>query len=163
VLDQIDLAIYLFSGPSSVDVALTSDSGGAPGAPLMSWVLSPLPGQPVSSIDNPSCCVVSTLTPATSLTPGASITLDAGTPYWLQVSQGSETTVFVWLGNKIGETGPVWLQAPGMGTSSGIYPQGAFDVLGENPIPEPASGLLVASAAVLLAVSLRRRRAKTGD
>jgi hypothetical protein len=138
-LTQIDVAIGLIIGTSSVDLALYSDSGGAPGSQLGSWTITSL-------TDFGSCCSIE------SIFPGTSITLDAGAQYWLWASAGSDTFA-AWSWNNIGQTGPMWSDSGDAGTQT----QGAYDILGVNPVPEPASGLLVASAIALLGVALRRR------
>lgn len=138
VLTQIDVAIGLGSGTSSVDVAVYSDSGGSPGSALTSWTVSSLP-------EAFSCCAVVTLIP------GTSITLNAGTPYWVLASASSDTWAF-WQLNNLGEQGPVWFN-----NANFVSWEGAFDVLG-TAVPEPASALLAAFGVVLLGMAVHRRQ-----
>jgi hypothetical protein len=139
VLTQIDVAITLYSGTSLLDFGLYSDSGGVPGSLLTSWSIASLPAAG-------TCCTVETLVP------GTSITLNAGVQYWLLASV-SQDTMALWNTNNIGQQGPEWSTGVGASTQT----EGAFDVLGD-PVPEPASALLVTCGVALLGLVVRRRQ-----
>jgi hypothetical protein len=84
VLDQINVALELATGASSVTLTLYSDSDGAPGSVLASWNLTGLAGFE-------SCCAVETVSPS------GSIVLYAGSQYWIQAAAGRPTTQVGWM------------------------------------------------------------------
>jgi len=127
-LTQIDVAIIHQMVPNSdinsVVLTLNSDSGGLPGAALMTWNLS---GLPTSGV----CCTV------TTVVPGSPVLLSAGVQYWLAATTASADNLEGWSVNIAGTIGPV-AQNVGSGFAFIIDPQPAFDVLGtpaQNPVP----------------------------
>jgi hypothetical protein len=143
VLTQIDVAIG-FIVTTSFDLTLYSDSGGAPGSVITSWT-------DISSTEPlDSCCGLETVTP------GTTITLNAGTQYWLLASANADDpdAWAAWDENNLHQTGPMWSSQ--FGVSSGT--EGAFDVLGDPAVPEPSSASLIVCALALLGLAVRRRQ-----
>ena len=143
VLTQIDVGIG-YSTPSEFDLTLYSDSGGVPGSVLASWT-------DISATESfGSCCGLETVTP------GTTIILAAGTQYWLLASANADDpdAEADWNMNNIGQTGPIWCS----GCETETDRQGAFDVLGDPTVPEPASASLAVCAFALLGLIAKRRR-----
>jgi MYXO-CTERM domain-containing protein len=137
LLTQIDVAMWRFAG--SVDLGLHSDIGGMPGTLLEDWTITTF-----GSLF--TCCTVSTVTPSTS------ITLDAGTQYWLVASSVSNSGA-AWAVNNTGQRGT--MEQGGVRRTDA---EGAFDVLGTSAVPEPASASFVVFGVTLLGLAARRRR-----
>ncbi|MGA1993523.1 MAG: choice-of-anchor R domain-containing protein [Bryobacteraceae bacterium] len=140
VLTEIDVAIF-GTEDDSIDLALYSDSGGVPGSVLASWTDIPLTF---------GCCGLDTVTPVSS------ITLNAGTQYWLLAYADADdpSAMDSWQWNNVGQSGPTWWSQ--FGASPGT--EGAFDVLGDPAVPEPASASLAVCAFALLGLIAKRRR-----
>lgn len=157
-LDQIDLALGSLPGYSdAVTISVTTDDGGWPGSPLMSWTASGFP-----QFQNTSS-TLQTFIPTTSLL------LSANTTYWILEAPAASTTYATW-------NIPVGAYAPGTITdfySFGVWrtnnpdaplgigfgiPSTAFDVVGSS-VPEP-SGEWLMGGAVFLAIGIARFRWK---
>lgn len=147
-LSTIKTPLGVFSGPNQIQAFLMSDSGGAPGSIIESFLLSGLPGSPSP---------FSLFTINSSLDP----LLLAGTRYWF-IATGGPNTFAAWTLNSNqgvnyleafqsvmgGVTGP-WT------TSTNNNIEGALQVFG-NPVPEPAPGALACSGLLAL-MALRKR------
>lgn len=148
-LAQIDIALSYISGDESFVVDLDSDNGGTPGSVLASWTLTS--GLPSFG----SCCSVNTLTPTST------VSLSDGVQYWLVASPSDPggTAWGAWNFNNTGATGNVLYQTSpgGAFTPPGGNTLGAFDVLGNSPVPEPASAGMTLGAALFGGLLWRRR------
>ena len=136
-LDQIDVALsYNDFGSNSLDLTLHSDSGGLPGAALMTWALTNLPTYG-------TCCILQTVTPNSPLV------LSAAAQYWLVATAG-DGTVAVWDINSTGQIGPLTQTfTPDSYSGVNVSSEGAFDVQG-TIVPEPTTFALFAGSLLLL-------------
>ncbi len=118
---QIDVAVGSSSGVNAFTVGIYSDSGGAPGTPLVE--LTDL----ASSTTYGSCCGLITVT-------GFSLPVTAGTQYWLVVGPATltSTTVGGWNSNDTGVSGSVSVNN-GSGWTTTQQTLNAFDILGAGP------------------------------
>lgn len=147
-LTQVDVAVSHALGPgSSFVLDLDNGNGGSPGSTLATWTI----GSGIPAFG--TCCDVETVTPTTT------ISLSAGTQYWLVALPINTSTLDGWDWNSTGVQGIEDYQTkPGGAFKGGSTTLGAFDVLGNASAPEPASLGLTAGALCLLAGVWRRRR-----
>jgi PEP-CTERM motif len=149
-LSQIKLALEFVAGANAGTVTLRSDSGGAPGAVLESWSVSSLP------VDDGAHHTPITLTDSLSLS------LAAGTSYWVVASTSTNSTL-TWQWSNTA-TGNLATSFDGGATfSTGVDTQSAFAVseLQSNTAttPEPSTlALLTIGTAALAGNRLRRRQ-----
>lgn len=146
---ELEVALAYFGfGTDSVTVDLMSDAGG-PGTVLESWS--------VSNLAAPStCCTLQTLSG------NGSILLDAGTPYWLAINLGDDTTDAGWNDNTTGASGTIAInRGSGWVLDGPVNDIGAFEVDGipaASTIPEPSTLVLLGSGLLGFVGTLRRRR-----
>jgi len=154
-LSQIDAALTYYYYPNnnslnSVVLSLNSDSGGLPGAVLMSWTLNDLPPYQ-------ACCTVETVVPASG------VTLISGVQYWLVTSPTTSSTFANWNSQQLPGMVGINAQNLGSGWSSWLSTtRGAFDVIGTPllaDVPEP--GTAVIGVGFLLLLILRRPLSRT--
>jgi hypothetical protein len=131
-LNQIDIALVLLSGSSSMTVEIDSTTGGFPGAVLGSWV--------VTSLGSPGVA----FTPQTLTFSG--IALKAHTKYWLVARPtvlGSDTEA-AWSPSDQG--GGLFTSAQfvtNTWSNTNSDPEAAFDLIDNLALPEPGSCLLL--------------------
>ena len=144
VLDELLVAGQSGTGFTET-LDILSDNSGNPGS-LLDTIPVPLTGDGVSRLYSAS--------PATSLT------LVAGTTYWIEAASPSGSDSFFWL-----EANPI-LTATEFSSTSGTFPgqpSAAFallDVPAASGVPEPATWLLSLSCFIPLAVRQARGRAE---
>jgi hypothetical protein len=151
MLTQIDVAIsYNNFGTNSAVLTLDSDSGGLPGAVLMTWTLTNLPTYG-------TCCILDTVTPASP------VFLSSGKQYWLAATAGTNSSFDVWDSNSIGQIGPLSQTfTPNTFSGTNISTEGAFDVLG-TPVPEPSTLLLLSGSLLLFGSCLVRHHKQSSS
>lgn len=146
-LTDIQVPWQVISGPNQISAWVLNDSGGTPGSILTTDSMAGGPAGGTALIDLPF-----TLDPL----------LNVGQRYWFAAAGGPDTfaywTLTLFQGNSMdggasqlvtgGIKGP-WIAGTGTRT-------GALQVFGE-PIPEPASLLLVASCLALMILAVKRR------
>jgi hypothetical protein len=129
-VSQIDVAVTYVSGVNSFNIALYTDNGGLPGAPLAQW------NNLSSSTNFGGCCGMVTITGI------AGVSLTAGTDYWLVVEPASlgSTTWERWNLNTVRLSGGVLYSNDGGNSWNGSSQEilAAFDILG-NPISNSSS------------------------
>ena len=136
ILTQIDVSLTWTSGTNSGPVlTLKSDSGGLPGPVLMSWNLS---GGLASFVANGACCSA-----IESVTPSSTLSLFAGTQYWLVASAGAADTWDDWVVGGVSGAPVATTQVAGGPLVRITDQEAGFDVIGA---PEPASVTLVGVA-----------------
>jgi len=127
-LEQIELAVGLIAGPNSLEVQLTEDADGEPGAVLETFSIVGQMGH-FGSVNRPIF--------ATS----NGVTLKGGEQYWLIASTSDPGTSAVWHFNTIRDLGPhaqrqnlgEWTVAPG-------NPRGVFRIsASQSSAPPPPS------------------------
>jgi hypothetical protein len=148
-LTQIDVALTTPSADDTqaISIDLESDNGGSPGTVIESW-----------DLNGPFPIFGSTSNTVQTLLSNGTVSLSAGTEYWLVIAPQSDNTLVVWdlssnesapgTGTELSSAG-VWSSAPGTV---------AFDVQGsQSPVPEPSTWPLLGGAAIALAIAVRRR------
>ena len=150
-LNSIELSIVVIPPtPNQVDVFLMSDSVGLPGNVLEAFHLTGLP--------------TTGLTPLTSMTSALHPLLMSGTPYWVAVTGGTQTSFGMW--NLVPESGTMVSRDITNGIDGGWHlggnpgtPTLALRVNGDA-VPEPDTTLSIFVGLLLLAiVRLRCRQA----
>ncbi|HUI81274.1 MAG TPA: choice-of-anchor R domain-containing protein [Bryobacteraceae bacterium] len=138
----VALGLWFGSAPVPIEISVTTDSGGLPGAAIETFQLSAdlesfvAQPQPISfaSIDQPL--------------------LNAGQQYWLTVTDDTSTAALTWFWSP-GGSGPVAQfdnSLPGWETDG--TQQGAFEI---DSVPEPLpAGLLAIGAAFLALLAVLR-------
>lgn len=146
LLTGIDLGIAT-AGPTAgtgpIDVLLTTDAAGEPGATLRSFSLN---------VNNPGKQIL-------SASDDGSFTLNPNTTYWV-VADGEGTFDGGWSYNSIGEKGPWAGQSEGLpwNLHDPEDDRFAFRVEGRPIVPEPTSACLLAIALLAAAGRVRRCR-----
>jgi 6-phosphogluconolactonase (cycloisomerase 2 family) len=121
-LTRIDVSLTYTGGTNSgPTLTLNSDSGGLPGAVLMSWNLT---GPLLNILSNAKCC-----TAIESVTANSQLVLNAGSRYWLVASPGASDTWDGWVLGGITATVAVETN-PGGPFSTLTDNQGGFTVYG---------------------------------
>ena len=144
-LTDLNLPLGLISGTNAVQVAITADNVGSPGAVLESFLLTSVgpPQSPLSLILIPSA-----LHPI----------LNEGSQYWVTVSGGAPDTFALWALTLSGITGPAAAKLfPNDPWSVNINRTGALQVGGDTVVPEPSTILLLSMSLLSLAASRKRR------
>ena len=147
-LTDLNLPLGLISGTNAVQVAITADNVGSPGAVLESFLLTSVgpPQSPFSLILIPSA-----LHPI----------LNEGSQYWVTVSGGAPDTFALWALTLSGITGPAAAKLfPNDPWSVNINRTGALQV-GGTVVPEPSPILLISISLLSLAASRKRRSRQT--
>jgi len=142
MLDRIELAAGLISGPNRLDVWLMSNAAGVPGAIIEAFQFSDAMGTLGDA--NPLLAANSALRPV----------LNAGTQYWLIASMTGPNAWAAWNESSTGSLIPHASrsdQGPWFVTSA----NGAFRVSG-TAVPEPSSLLLLGAALAAFAVGRKR-------
>jgi hypothetical protein len=144
-VERIDVALFVFGPSDSVILQLRADNLGRPGTVLESYTLADLPFVPAKVVSANSTLRT---------------TLFAGTPYWIAVVPGSETTLGGW-NDSLGSNG-LSIQSGDPDFITGFVGefstgQSAYRVVG---VPEPGSLSLAGSATITLLCLWRSRRAR---
>lgn len=145
-LDSATLRLRTYSANTIPVIQIWSDSGGVPGAPLI-------------TLDNP------VFNPSGianyDFTPGVTFTLEADTAYWLVASGAAGGTAYDWMASIPAQT-PTGLATHSgcMWGTTGVPPNLQSSILVSyelhgTPVPAPAAGLVLAG---LGGLGLRRRR-----
>jgi hypothetical protein len=143
----LDIPLARISADSAT-VSLMNDANGVPGSTtLQSWNLAGLPYPGSSSA-------------LQNLSVSGSLTLFAGTPYWVMVSTPAVSVG--WNLNNTGAVGTlVWEDQVGNGHVDGIQTMGAFRVWGDEvAAPEPGTGAYVLGAGLLALMARQATRRK---
>ena len=147
-LTDLNLPLGLISGTNAVQVAITADNAGSPGAVLESFLLTSV-GQPQSPLS--LILIPSALHPI----------LNEGSQYWVTVSGGAPDTFALWALTLSGITGPAAAKLfPNDPWSVNINRTGALQV-GGTVVPEPSPILLISISLLSLAASRKRRSRQT--
>lgn len=146
VIGQIDLPFWGYP-PAVVSITLNADSNGSPGVALDSWNILP------SGVDWSTCCVLDTLIPH------GTVTLTAGTQYWLVAAPDpSQMTFAGFYLNNTGATGPF---ADSVNGAAFIVTQSqtlaAFDVIG-GAAPEAGTFLFATLGLAACLIGSHKRR-----
>jgi hypothetical protein len=145
VLDELVVAGQSITGFTET-FDILSDNSGNPGS-LIDTISIPVTGDGVSRLYSAS--------------PASSLTLVAGTPYWVEATSPSGSDSFFWL-----EANPI-LNTSEFSSASGTFPgqpSAAFALLDATAsIPEPAAWLLSLSCFIPLAVRQARRLRRNGN
>jgi hypothetical protein len=144
MLDSLELALDLVSGPNVADIFLMSDAGGLPGAVLESFHLT---GE-LTSGANSLVTINSTHHPL----------LSAGSQYWI-VAAGGPSSFVTWAQNELQEKGPN-VSGPALGSLVRDSDSNVREALLANgtAVPEPGSVFLVTGLLGILFVFVRRSR-----
>jgi PEP-CTERM motif len=146
LLNSINVAAGLVTGPNDITFDLRANSGGVPGALIESFHAVNQMGSFGSN--NPPLVLTSTLHPL----------LTAGQTYWLIARATGVAEWSAWNLNSTGGIGPHATSTDGVTFSVGTNTQGAFRILGD-PVPEPAT-MAVFGALALGAFGFRRKLAR---
>jgi hypothetical protein len=152
LLQQVQLAVGLVSGPNEVVVTLRADAGGKPGAVLESFTFNGQMGN--FGNFNPPLVADSVLHPL----------LEAGMPYWLIAEPGDPSTWAAWNLNSIGATGPRAISQAGGPFSVQTDTLATFEITGTPfvpTVPEPSSLALLSLGGLALAGWRRWRKRAT--
>jgi PEP-CTERM motif len=162
VLSDIQLAVFYFGSGltnpitnSSIVIELQNNNSGAPGSVIESWTASNLPVYNPSSGSQPLTFVSSTL----------SLTLSAGTQYWVSVLPGNSDTDAGWAVNSLGlmgvsssnDGGSTW--SPVTNAPPIYTPAFQVDSVASAVAPEP-SNLFLAGTGIAGMVGYAWRRRK---
>ena len=138
---SVELAMSHLGGTPSLDILLTADAGGVPGAVIETLNVTVVGGPALVA-------ATSVLNP----------TLVAGTTYWIATAAGGDhSSLWNFAGspggnNPIGTVGLSYDGGDSWSTSTGE--EAAFRVTG-NAVPEPGTGLLVLGGLLIVAGSRR--------
>jgi hypothetical protein len=153
-LTEIDLAIGA-SASAPATIELTDNAGGFPGNVIASWTMN-----------FPALFANSSIVPSQQITGITGITLDENATYWLAVLAANGSTDTWWSANN---TGQINIKADSFtnGASwSPLYTQNAdvaFGVFGNSePVPEPSTILLLATAILGMGGAISRFRSESG-
>jgi len=131
-------------GTKSIVLSLDSDQNGVPGQALETWTLDNLP------FVFP-CCQVQTVVASKT------ISLVAGTQYWLVAAPGGADTWAFWGANSQGVMGQVAANSNGSAFFTFTDTLPAFDVEGQSQaVPEPST--MVTLAICICGLLIRNRR-----
>jgi len=152
LLSSVEIALSYFAGTNSATVTLRSDSADTPGTVLETWNVTGLPNEPTNGSQ------------LQTLSATSSITLTAGTQYWIEVAAGGNSTYVAWNLNNTGtggnssSTGTTWTSYQGTGTTPSGGVQGAFAVFGTGvtTAPEPSTWLLLGAGLLVIIVAKSR-------
>lgn len=120
---------------STLGVGLYTNSSGEPGTLLESW-----------SITVP--IYTGSLTPVTTFASVLHPLLSSGTQYWFVVSSPNNT--INWAQNDKAVNGGLWSSMSSVNTLSQVLPNSPTPGIQLNSIPEPVSGLLLATGTLML-------------
>jgi hypothetical protein len=135
ILASIDLAVVMNSGTNSFIVDLVNDNSGAPGGTLIE----------AFTLSNISTTTVTIETVTSILNP----VLSANTNYWLEVFPGAADTEGGWYYDQDNALG-LWANFGSDWNDFSDFASPSFQINSADA-PEPASGLLLLSAGLLMA------------